>query len=109
MFLIGSALVVMATTRDEGHQKVSSSISEDGVKGQGRDEVNVTKPFPPIASENIRELGHRNAKFGFDLFEYLQSNHVTQTNAKTSCFHPSVFPCYFLSSTWDQLVTPKVN
>ena len=67
-FLIGCALVFMVTAGNEGHQKVSSSISgENEIKGQGQEEVNVTKPFPPIPSENIKELGHRNARFAFDL------------------------------------------
>ena len=69
----------MVTAGNEGHQKVSSSISgDDEVEGQGQDEVNVTKPFPSIPSENIKELGHRNARFAFDLFEYLteQSRHA---------------------------------
>ena len=69
--------------------KVSSSISEeDGVKGQGQDEVNVTKPFPPIASENIKEPGHRNAKFGFDLFEYLTEQSCYADKRENLMFSP---------------------
>ena len=83
----------MVTAGNEGHQKVSSSISgENEIKGQGQEEINVTKPFPPIPSENIKELGHRNARFAFDLLEYLteQSRDAKPENLMFSPFSISM-------------------